>query len=174
MQIILCDRNGEVTEAWEKLEWPDNVRILNTDFREIPNIVPDATLAICSAGNSYGVMGGGIDRTIDYTFNVQRSVQEHIKTMWYGELPVGSAELIHLPPRFIPWSYLIYTPTMRVPEIIIMTSNVYIAMRAALRVGETLDATLVIPGFGGSCGRVPPVSIAKQMFLAYNNHTYRD
>lgn len=129
-----------------------------------------------AAGNSYGVMGGGIDLQIAKFFpKIEEYIRHCIQESCNGELMVGSSLYIPIY-GYDNWEGLFYTPTMRAPSSIKGTDNVYKATYATLiRIGMIKNiqaniSTLVMPGFGGNCGQVPPRSIARQMRLAIENY----
>ena len=89
-----------------------------------------------TAGNSFGMMDGGIDATTNHRFGkIEPRVQAAIAAApWRGELPVGAAIVLDAGPtdehrRF---SYLCYAPTMRTPSACPRSINAYLAMRGAL------------------------------------------
>jgi O-acetyl-ADP-ribose deacetylase (regulator of RNase III) len=119
--------------------------------------------AVVSPANSYGWMDGGID--LDYrTFfgrELERRLQAEIGALG-GELPVGSA--IAVPTGHTDIAWVIAAPTMRVPESVAGTMNVYAACRAALRLAlERGVERLGLPGMGTGFGRMHPVVSAGQM-----------
>lgn len=109
---------------------------------ECASILDVATDFIVSPGNSFGQMNGGLDGLINTHFS--RHMAEHrfedvvrrvIARDFHGELHVGQA-LVLRGDRRARW--VVYTPTLRVPEDVSGSTNAYIAMRAALC--ATLDA----------------------------------
>ena len=91
---------------------------------------------LVTAGNSFGMMDGGIDGLVNHQFGViEERVQAAIAAApWRGELPVGAALVIDARPaterrRF---SFLCYAPTMRTPSACPRSINAYLAMRGAL------------------------------------------
>lgn len=177
MKIILCDINRNIIDEWLRAfdykTLQANIDIFHGKFQDIP-IAFDGPFIICAAGNSYGQMSGGIDLAIARAFpEVESNIQDLIELNYSGELPVGSCQYSMLAERYKPFRGVLYVPTMRSPMIINGTDNVYQATRAALNFmnecGEDMG-TLVIPGFGGSCGKVPPPIIANSMRLAYDMH----
>lgn len=176
MQIILVDVNPAIVDAWfEEFKGRDNIEILNKPFQEIkkPNCIMTA------AGNSFGIMGGGIDLAIARFFpGIEKQVQDQITKHFHGECLVGNA--VYVSNLFLSseirylWNGLIYSPTMRSPSIIHKTDNVYKATFATLTAHYNVfegnsNFTLVMPGFGGNCGEVSPKSITRQMRLAIDN-----
>ena len=91
---------------------------------------------LVTAGNSFGMMDGGIDGTVNYQFDmIEPRVQAVIAAFpWRGELPVGAAVLLLARPTTVHrrFSYLCYAPTMRTPMACPRSINAYLAMRGAL------------------------------------------
>ena len=96
----------------------------------------DSYDCMVTAGNSFGMMDGGIDGTANYFFgHIESAVQEAIVRDWAGELPVGAAIVLHVKPQPLRarCRYMCYAPTMRVPGPCDPTSlQAYHAMRGAL------------------------------------------
>lgn len=182
MQVVLCDINTEICEAWSKLfQREDGFELYNGDFRDLAHVYDDSKLVLVSAGNSFGVMGGGLDLVIAQHFpGVEEFIQRQIREEYYGELPIGSCGITPLTKEYFPFTYLIYTPTMRIPQKLRNGENVYIATRAALRAYEAFfrymppeqasTLRLVLPGFGGLCGRLTPNCVARSMRKAFDAH----
>jgi O-acetyl-ADP-ribose deacetylase (regulator of RNase III) len=130
--------------------------------------------AVVSPANSFGFMDGGIDLAYRRFFglNVQSRVQAKIKDEFHGELPVGQAMVVPTGHDAVP--YLVAAPTMRVPDRISDTVNVYLAFRAALlaviahndRI-ETPIKALRTPALGTGIGSMPLSRAAHQMHAAY-------
>ncbi len=111
--------------------------------------------AIVSPANSFGFMDGGIDLaySLHFGWDMSKHLQEVIKDRWYGELPVGMAELVPTGNDSIP--YLICAPTMRVPLDISDSVNVYMAMNGIMRLlSDHPDIqSVACPGLGTGVGR---------------------
>jgi O-acetyl-ADP-ribose deacetylase (regulator of RNase III) len=126
-RLQLCDANPEVAAALGR-------RFRDVDAAEV--LVGDLLDLHCDAllspANSFGDMGGGLDKRIDdfHGGAAQREVMRRIAERRHGELPVGSAEILAMPSRRLPW--LVVAPTMRVPGRVDGTLNAYLAFRAAL------------------------------------------
>lgn len=109
--------------------------------------------ASVAAGNSYGIMDGGLDLVMRDVHGValQHSVQRQICERHGGLLPVGSAVGVVAPDA----QYIVYAPTMLVPMDIRGTCNVYLAARAAVRqaVGAGYH-TIYMPLLGTGTGRM--------------------
>lgn len=169
-RLILVDRSPDVAQALTAAfaPWPEVEAVCGV-FEELP-----AFDCLVSAANGFGLMDGGIDGAITAFFgrDLQNRVQAHILREFRGEQPVGTSFLIETGDARHPW--LAHTPTMRLPQAISRTDNVYKAMAAALRTvwrhnrtAETPIATLACPGLGTATGRVPPREAARQMALAW-------
>lgn len=129
--------------------------------------------AVVSPGNSFGDMGGGVDRAIDLHYEglAQAAARDVIRERWLGELPVGAAELVYFDradPR-----YLVLAPTMRVPGNVATTINAYLATRAALvcvtranQRGIARIEHLAMTGMCSGVGGMRPGRVADQMATA--------
>jgi O-acetyl-ADP-ribose deacetylase (regulator of RNase III) len=136
--------------------------------------------AIISAGNSFGIMDGGVDLAVRNFFgpSIQETVQNIIRVRHFGEQPVGTAAVVPTKHKDHPW--VVYAPTMSMPQPIAHTHNVYYAMLASLHAiathnkqGHILKAGIIkeviCTGLGTLTGKVPPPIAATQMRLAYEN-----
>jgi O-acetyl-ADP-ribose deacetylase (regulator of RNase III) len=184
--LHLVDPKLELCEAWARhFATLPNVEITQGRFEEIEDYE-----CLINAGNSFGIMDGGVDGFINQAFpTVADRAQRMIINQYAGEQPVGTSVLI--PTGSEHPFYLAHTPTMRVPETIAHTDNVYYAMRAALLaiqdhnkhaqhdVGESYPRSMNFKGFrirkavcmglGTATGRVPFDKAAYQMALAYQS-----
>ncbi len=162
MRLTICDLNGACVDAISKRF--AGVTAVNAKIANITKVSADAW---ATAGNSFGDMGGGVDRAIDNYFSerAQTAVQEAIRTKFFSELPIGSAVVVAPVPRK---PLLIYAPTMRVPGNIQGTIHAYLAMRAILiaALGEGVKE-LACPTLGTGVGGLAPEDAADQMYQAY-------
>lgn len=95
------------------------------------NITSYSCECIATAGNSYGMMDGGIDGTINYFLDYcQGQVQSHIEKYYMGECPVGSSFIV--PVNNKNYKYLCYTPTMKIPDNVSDSLNAYLSFRSTL------------------------------------------
>jgi O-acetyl-ADP-ribose deacetylase (regulator of RNase III) len=162
IQLTICDLRDECIDAVRQ-------RFAGVDafVAERGDITKQRKEAWATAGNSFGDMGGGVDRAIDAFFSgqAQAAVQAAIRRDFYNELPVGSAVVVRPSPKK---PALIYAPTMRVPGNVGTTINAYLAMRAILiaAIKEGV-ATLACPTLGTGVGGLAPNDAADQMFQAY-------
>jgi O-acetyl-ADP-ribose deacetylase (regulator of RNase III) len=170
LTIHLRDINAALVAAWERAfaDAPD-VIVTHGDLLE------HAADAVVSPANSFGYMDGGIDLVYSMFFGCE--LESRLKTLlsehYFGELPVGQAVVLPTGHAFIP--FLVSAPTMRIPENISGTANVYLAFRAALIAVLSYNAaadvpigSLLVPGLGTGIGKVPPERAASQMKLAYD------
>jgi O-acetyl-ADP-ribose deacetylase (regulator of RNase III) len=169
LDIFLHTFESGMADAWRKL------------FRGIPavvivegDILEGPCDAVVSPANSFGFMDGGIDLAYRRFFglDLQSRVQAKIQNEFYGELPVGQATVVSTGHDAIP--YLVAAPTMRVPDRIEDTVNVYLACRAALLVvlahnhGTSRPINSVrVPALGTGIGAMPLARAAHQMHAAY-------
>jgi O-acetyl-ADP-ribose deacetylase (regulator of RNase III) len=130
--------------------------------------------AVVSPANSFGFMDGGIDLAYRRYFgmDLQSRVQAKIRSDFRGELPVGQATVVATGNETVP--YLVAAPTMRVPDRIGDTVNVYLAFRATLLAvlahnDETPSAinSIRVPALGTGIGAMPFSRAARQMHAAY-------
>ena len=132
---------------------------------------------IVSAGNSFGNMDGGVDGMINCwlsSYNPDDYIESYVKReiwfQWSGELPVGASVCVPVH-RHPTCKYLIYSPTMRVPEELPEdTINPYLAFRSsivcAVQCGFQHIAT---PIFCTGAGGVSVEKSLKQMKEAIQN-----
>jgi O-acetyl-ADP-ribose deacetylase (regulator of RNase III) len=167
--IHLHTLDSDVAVAWGKTFGPgDGTKIIEGD------ILFGATDAVVSPANSFGYMDGGIDLAYRNFFGmgIQHRVRGKIRSDYFGELPVGQAFVIETDHGQIP--FLVVAPTMRVPDRIGDTVNVYLAFRAALlaviyhnQSGRRPIGTVRVPAMGTGVGRMPIDRAARQMHAAY-------
>lgn len=178
VQLILVDPNPDLYEAWGR-HFPSHadVEIHCARFETITGAD-----ALVTAGNSFGLMDGGVDLAVARAFpQAEARVRTNIQGRWHGELNVGAAVVDITFAESPRW--LVYAPTMRVPLDIRGTDNVYRAMWAALveveRHNESCPSpdaywywrinTLMMPGLGTGAGQMPVDEAARQMALAWRN-----
>ena len=169
LDIFLHTFESGMADAWRKLfRGMPAVVIVEGDILEGP------CDAVVSPANSFGFMDGGIDLAYRRFFglDLQSRVQAKIQNEFYGELPVGQATVVSTGHDAIP--YLVAAPTMRVPDRIEDTVNVYLACRAALLVvlahnhGTSRPINSVrVPALGTGIGAMPLARAAHQMHAAY-------
>jgi O-acetyl-ADP-ribose deacetylase (regulator of RNase III) len=171
LQIALGDRDSEVARALAAAFAEINpVEVVEGDLLDL------ACDAIFSPANSFGDMGGGIDKAIDdfHKGAAQKAVMAAIAEHFYGELPVGMALVVELPcQRF---SFVVAAPTMRIPGSVAGTLNAYLSMRAALvavlrhnKAGGRTIHSLAVPGLCTGVGGMPSAEAARQMRAAYDS-----
>jgi len=168
LQLIFGDNNPDLIQAWE----PEFSGESESPFAVATSLFEAD--ALVSPANSFGFMDGGIDLAYRRFFglDLQSRVQAKIQNEFYGELPVGQATVVSTGHDAIP--YLVAAPTMRVPDRIEDTVNVYLACRAALLVvlahnhGTSRPINSVrVPALGTGIGAMPLARAAHQMHAAY-------
>lgn len=66
LQLILVDPIPDLCEQWQlKFEGQSNIEIVNGQFEDLPNYD-----CMVSAGNSFGLMDGGVDGAITRYFGL--------------------------------------------------------------------------------------------------------
>lgn len=179
MNIVLVAIDDALADAWETFCGVfDCVRI------QTGNIFEVECDAVVSPANSFGFMGGGIDKLYAQHFGpgVESRLQNAIRKRHHGELLVGAAEIVETGDSAIP--YLIAAPTMRVPMRLNHSVNSYLAARAVLnlvKTGSFCDGpqagqpiaqhvkTIAFPGLGTGIGGILPTSCAIQMQAAIDD-----
>jgi len=130
--------------------------------------------AVVSPANSFGFMDGGIDLAYRRHFgmDLQSRLQARIRSEFFGELHVGQATVVPTGQEAI--RYLVAAPTMRVPDHIGDTVNVYLAFRAALLAvlahndgSPAAIDSLRVPAMGTGVGAMPLARAARQMHAPY-------
>ncbi len=172
IKLIIVDPISELcAELEERFAQIESVSVINNRFENISKYD-----CIVSAGNSFGLMDGGVDLAIIRYFGIDLmdKVQEHIIKEFRGEQPVGTSFIIETGHPQHP--FLAHTPTMRVPMAISQTDNVYRAMYGMLLAvwhhnlrEKRKITTIVCPGLGTMTGQMPFDRAAKHMALAYKN-----
>lgn len=171
LRISLGDMNADIS------------RCLATVFAGVSHVeVVEGNLldlscdAIVSPANSFGNMGGGIDKAIDdfHGGAAQKAVTAAIAEQFFSELPVGAALITKLASRRFP--YVVATPTMRIPGNVAGTINAYLSMRAALIAVVHHNAasgssirSLAVPGLCMGVGGMPYEKASEQMRTAYDS-----
>jgi O-acetyl-ADP-ribose deacetylase (regulator of RNase III) len=167
--VILHTFDSAMVAAWRKaFDGAPGVVVVEGDILE------GGCDAVVSPANSFGFMDGGIDLAYRRYFglDLQSRVQAKIRSEFHGELPVGQAIVVPTDHKTVP--YLVLAPTMRIPDKIGDTVNVYLAFRAALLAvlthnnGSTTSIkSLRAPALGTGIGSMPLGRAAHQMHAAY-------
>lgn len=190
MKVIFCDFNTvlceNVSELIRRFDISDKIEVFNGDFRKCGDFD-----AIVAAGNSFGVMSGGIDLHIRRFFNEHRGdlhhafdeegnflsmeclVRKKIREDYFGELPVGSSIIVETEVSKHP--FIVYSPTMRAPQFLSPeNNNVYnatlssvMAIKRHNRDHEEKIETVVYSGMGTGTGLFPLDLTAMQMFSCF-------
>jgi O-acetyl-ADP-ribose deacetylase (regulator of RNase III) len=189
VNIVLFDINEQICEAGSASSTDyDNVTVFNGKLEDVP-----PTDCLVAAGNSFGIMDGGMDAAMAFQFpDVVQNVRDAIGSEFCGEMPVGQSVIVPTGDETVPW--MAYTPTMRFPRPI-AAELVYDSFRAALleikrfNRDQMVDAlsemddddddadlahvpmieSVACPGLGTNTGQVKPFTAAKMMRMAYES-----
>ena len=169
IKIIFVDKNRDTADT-VKEPFKDllNVEVIRCDIAQIP-------YADCmvSPGNSYGLMDGGVDKTINLMLDdIQVRVKDVINSVYYGEQPVGTCFFLETDNQ--KYQYLAHVPTMMKPKDISKTLNAYLAFRALLagilnhnKVNDKKITSILLTPFCTGAGEMDAEESARQMRLAY-------
>lgn len=164
MKIFLCYRRGDedLKKAWDLYCGVfENVTVT------VQPIIDLEVDAIVAPANSFGQMTGGLDLLYKNYIgaSIEADIQNKIAFDYFGELPVGMAEAIKItnsPVKHI--KYVIFAPTMRVPETVKHTVNSFLAAKAALIKAESLGLdSIAFPGLATGTGSMWPGDCALQV-----------
>jgi len=198
MNIIFCDIYKRFTDACDtqikshpELQETYNFSVYFGDIRDLK----EKNAAYISPANSFGSMGGGIDKIysrdmfpyinkivmakigkLDSRVKLKRSFDRLHKNVEYPALPIGEAIITPLSDyERYETCYLITAPTMIYPCSIKNTNNPKLAFAAALSSvkewneshdGDEKITTIICPGLGTGIGGIDPDDCAKQIFEA--------
>jgi O-acetyl-ADP-ribose deacetylase (regulator of RNase III) len=171
-KLLLVDLQPQLCEEFKIhfKTFPD-VSVVNGRFEKLPEFD-----CMVSAGNSFGLMDGGVDAAITVFFGtqLQKKVQQYIIANFEGEQPVGTSFIVETSNKEHP--YLAHTPTMRVPYSIEGTDYVYLSMKAMLNAVKKFNQanqhqikSVACTGLGTYYGKMKLSEAARQMALAYHN-----
>jgi len=171
-RLILVDPKKEACDVlqWQFRSHPE-VQVICGRFEDLP-----AFDCIVTAANSFGLMDAGIDRAVVKFLGeaVMQAVQHRILEDYLGEQPVGTCILI--PTHHAQHPFVAHAPTMRVPQNISGTDNIYLALWATLTTIHRHNHTerrkievLACPALGTGTGGVDLVEASLQLCLAYEH-----
>ena len=176
MRILFTDTNPNVIkELHTKFAAVDDEKL---SFRfHIGSIfdLDDTIDVYVTAGNSYGIMTGGIDLAFrnKFGYELQDRIQEELFFYRRQKLAVGEAINVYLPNTN---KRLIYAPTMIIPSDVSKTQNARYAFLATLREakriqGQILNSIIIAcPGFCTLSGKMTSSQAADQMFQALKDY----
>lgn len=175
--LIFCDTKEACLSALRSaFSDVPNVSFVSQPIQDLQNLPRPA--AFCSAGNSFGMMDGGVDLAIREMLSapgdsMQRRCRAAIHEKYLGEQPVGTCMLLPAPVTDV-FDWLAYAPTMTVPEDCSGTRNPYLAFRGMLTAICQHNASapdpirsVVTTSLCTGYGRVSGENAAAQMRLAY-------
>ena len=172
MRLILVDPNKEACDVmrWQFRSHPE-IHVVCGRFECIASFD-----CIVTAPNSFGLMVAGIDRAVVKFFgqDLMHRVQQRILEDYLGEQPVGTCLLI--PTNHPVHPFVAHSPTMRVPQNISGTDNIYLAMWATLttihrhnRAEARKIDVVACPALGTGTGGVDLIEASLQIRLAYEH-----
>lgn len=166
LKVTLFDVNSNLCREWDKVFFPyQNVNVI---CKELDNLEPHDLLV--TAGNSYGVMSGGIDYYVNKLckFKAEPLVKEQIQNYW-GKLPVGKFVTVDIDKLTKgQFKVLIYAPTMEVP-MKIPAKNIYDCFKTIIESYRDTNFTLACCGLGALTGGIPLNVVAETMKKAYDD-----
>lgn len=171
MKLIICCHN--INDYNYVSKYFQNILIDAIDIEVVRNdIVGCSAEVIATAGNSFGMMDGGIDKTINYNLNfISEQVQKIIKNNFFGECHVGQSFLVKT--NHYKFKYLCYAPTMRIPENVSNSLNAYYALRSVLTECIKNNITsVVVPLFCAGAGEMPINKVCHQYHMAIESLSY--
>lgn len=166
MDIEIFDINNDLIDECKAMFGDTEIvcRVVRVEDLNTPYIV--------TAGNSLGIMRGGIDLAIKNHFGseIEDKVQEIIKSEWNGFLPVGKFILVPLNDN----QTLLYTPTMAHPGTLIDEEDVYFIACKLFRFVKSrrggIDGDVIsICGLGTSTGGIDNSTFASMVYRAYED-----
>ena len=165
LNVTLFDVNKKLCEEWEKVfSLYKNVNIQNIELDKL-----DIHDILVTAGNSYGIMTGGIDYYVNKLckFKAQSLVQQAIDNYW-GKLPIGKFVSVDIEKITKgQFKVLVYAPTMETPQIV-PAENVFKVFYPIIRTYRDTNLTLACPGLCSLTGGVSEKDVAEQMKKAYD------
>lgn len=165
LNVTLFDINEKLCQEWEKsFSQYKNVKVECVDLEKL-----DQHDILVTAGNSYGIMSGGIDYYVNKLckFKAEPMVQSAIDNYW-GKLPVGKFVSVNIEKVTKgQFKVLIYAPTMEHPQRI-PPENVFKAFYPIINFYRDSNFTLACPGLGSLTGGLAENVVAEQMKLAYD------
>lgn len=184
IQFILFDNNKAIVKSFKK-QFQD-VPEFQVRLCDVVELIRSGEIdIIISPANSFGFMDGGIDEIYMEQFNgIQEVVINKIDSYNVKDkylrtyLPVGSSTLVPTNDKDCP--YLLSTPTMRIPQTIRNTDNVYYAFSSILHSTRNINdifknkdkVTIAVPGLGTGVGKITSDECASDMkraFMDFNN-----
>lgn len=166
MKVFLIERELEKFKYLQSYFAGEDVVLFHSDFE---NFMKNHDVeCVVSPANAFGLMDGGYDLALTewYGNQLQDRVQQYIVDHFRGEQPIGTSFAIETRKD---GQWLIHTPTMRTPQPIVDPRIIYQCMRTTLMEAERNHfKSILIPMFGGTCGRVKPEIVAKMMWKAYH------
>lgn len=180
-RFILFDDKKDIVKSFKKHF--ENSPEFQVKLCDVVELIKSGEIdIIVSPANSFGFMDGGIDEIYMNQFNgIQETVMDKIEFYNVKDeylrtyLPVGSSMIVPTNNKNCP--YLLSTPTMRIPQSIRNTDNVYYAFSSILHSTRDIeklfkdkdDITIAIPGLGTGVGKLSPNECSSEIKRAYTD-----
>ena len=164
MKLTLFDSDINLCKAWKK-EFSDTPEIeaFNCTLATLPSHD-----AVVTAGNSYGIMDGGIDLAMRERFGIalQDKIQWSAVHLFGGRIPIG--ECINVPTEEEAIPIVIYAPSMCIPKPII-AKDIMVVFYSVLRtIQECGFESVACCGIGTGVGGVEAKTAAHAMHNAWD------
>lgn len=161
MKLTLFDASIEMCGSWESAFKGIPLEILNLSLCDLP--YHDY---LVTAGNSYGIMNGGIDFTIRNMLGIefQDTLQWAIVDLYGGFLAPGLCMTINT--KSNKFNNVVYSVTMDRPRHV-AACNVSVCFYNVLKSIPT-DASVACCGLGAGAGGLDPSIVANEMRTAYD------
>ena len=163
-KIIFYDINKNMCLAWEKqFKDIEEVEVKNISFKDIK-----ATYVV-TAGNSYGIMTGGLDLAVRnyFGYKIQDIIQEVLFFRYRHKLEVGDNIVVKT--NDIDKQYLVYAATMEIPSRI-NKEVIYDVTYNILKSCYLKEGNIAICGLGVGTGHVPYEDAALENYKAYTKY----
>lgn len=129
--IVFYHPNKEATDyVGTFIRHIENMTVRTGTLEEIVAAHKNGIAFYATAGNSFGLMDGGIDAAFSKQWPcIEKLVRESIAEEYGPEMPIGTALIIR---SQLGCPNVVYAPTMQIPQDIRGTDNVYQAARAIM------------------------------------------
>jgi O-acetyl-ADP-ribose deacetylase len=120
------------------------------------SIVEEKADAIVNPANSYGLMTGGVSKTI----KIIGGASIEAEAVRHSPIPIGQTILTDA--GMLPYKYIIHSPTVEMPSLAAKEENIRKAIVAALKAADDNKLSkIAMPGMGTGHGGFEPIDGAK-------------
>lgn len=181
MQILFADLDATVIDELEvAFMGVPNVMCQRIEIGQACSSAIHSSKAVINPGNCHSLQDGGFDGAVSRLLStpwrsIEGMTQKMVDDLYMGQQPIGTALMVPSPNPIV--KFMVYTPTMMVPEDCSKTFNAYTAFRAALleiwkhnlNNPQLQIDTIICPGLVTGAGSMEAVTSAKQMRLAWDS-----